>query len=142
MYVCMYVASGQHCFLAVAGRSMHKLQGKDSYDMNNMSQCSANLPRSLSYISCQEIQRPCVVSDLALWPPVDKNCISVWPCSACTCDGVAMHVRACMHGIGRHTWFWFVHRRSMALFRLHVRVCYWFYYLGPTRDSVACVIFG
>jgi hypothetical protein len=29
---------------------MHKLQGKDSYDMNNMSQCSANLPRSLSYI--------------------------------------------------------------------------------------------
>lgn len=86
---------------------MHKLQGKDSYDMNNMSQCSANLPRSLSYISCQEIQRPCVVSDLALWPPVDKNCISVWPCSACTCDGVAMHVRACMalalagiHGFG------------------------------------------
>jgi hypothetical protein len=50
MYVCTYVASGQHCFLAVAGRSMHKLQGKDSYDMNNMSQCSANLPRSLSYI--------------------------------------------------------------------------------------------
>jgi hypothetical protein len=162
MYVCMYLLQSSLVVNIVSsqsqadptekergsGKPMHKLQGKDSYDMNNMSQCSANLPRSLSYISCQEIQRPCVVSDLhgarglALWPPVDKI---VYP------YGLVLHahvtVSPCMFV---HAWHWQAYMVLVCASEEHgslstarTCVCYTgFTILALLVIPLPCVIFG